>query len=153
MAQKDLIPINKRPKAEQQRIQAMAVDASRKARAKRKEMKEMMQILLSLPAIDSKAKKKLVARGFDPSQVDNMAILIDALWRRAAEGNVFALKEVRNLMGQDDGAALVKIKKKELGIKEKEFELKRQMMLGGDDDTPLSSLKIEIIRASKRVGD
>lgn len=151
MAAKDLIPFNKRPEAERKAIQAKAVEASKQARKQKKLMKECLSALLELPAIDSKAKQDMIRRGIDPKQVDNMAILVNALWRRAADGNIFALKEVRNIIGQDDSSAMVRIKRQELKLREQELELKKQMMLGDDDDE-LSPLKIEIVRATKRVG-
>ena len=122
MAKKDLIPLNKRPPEERAAIQRKATERSKEVRAQRREMKEAMKMLLELPAIDSKTKRDLIRKGFDPKTISNMDILIHSLWRQAANGNVYALKEVRNLIGQDDSARITK-------IKEEEWELKKQLLL------------------------
>ena len=112
------------------------------ARRKKKMMKDAMQLLLDLPANDSRAKLELIKRGVPKEEITNLDILVNSLWKKAAEGDVAALREVRNLIGQDDGSRMLDIKEREFALKEK--------MFGLDDDEDASSLKIEIVRASKK---
>ena len=98
MAQKDLIPLNKRSKAEQKRIQSMGGKASGAARRRRKTMREALELIASDKAPES-VIKKLKRKGFDPETNDDaMAI---AMVIEATKGNTAAFGAIARVRGED----------------------------------------------------
>lgn len=74
--------------------------ASGEARRKRKALRDSMNALLEMqPA--AKEFNKLIEAGFDPEEIDNSLVITLALFRTAAKGDVKAIKELRNLIGED----------------------------------------------------
>lgn len=108
MAQKDLIPLNKRTKEEQKRIASMGGKASGEARRERKALKEIMCLLLEKDVTDTKQYNKVAAMGFDFDEIDNATLLVVALFKRACLGDVSAIKEVRSLIGEDNSADVIR---------------------------------------------
>jgi hypothetical protein len=72
----------------QQAIASMGGKASVEARRKRKTIKEQMELLLSLPLKDEKARKQLENLGIDPDNVDNQMAMVIAQWRTALKGGM-----------------------------------------------------------------
>lgn len=74
--------------------------ASGESRRKRKALRDSMNMLLEMqPA--AKELNKLVEAGFDPEEVDNSLLITLALFNESKKGNVKAIKELRNLIGED----------------------------------------------------
>lgn len=96
----NLIPFNERTEAEQREIASKGGKASGEARRARKTLRENMELLLSLPVSD-KQKGKLKSLGVGNEDMDNAMLVTAALFRRAADGDVGAIKELRNLIGED----------------------------------------------------
>lgn len=77
--------------------------ASAEARKKRKTMKEQIELLLSLPLKDEKAKKQLEAMGIDTENVDNQMAMVIAQWKTALKGGmagVNAFNTLRDTVGE-----------------------------------------------------
>ena len=75
--------------------------ASAESRRKRKSLKESMNTLLSLDIKNVKDWNKVAAMGIDPGEIDNSQLVILALFNRAKTGDVFAIKELRDLIGEE----------------------------------------------------
>ena len=75
--------------------------ASAESRRKRKSLKESMNALLSLDIKNTKDWNKVAAMGIDPGEIDNSQLIILALFNRAKTGDVFAIKELRDLIGEE----------------------------------------------------
>ena len=82
--------------------------ASGKARRKRKAFKEACEMLLNLEVSSDKNKKKLLEMGIDPEDMNNMTLMLVGLFKKATMGDVGAFKEIRNMVGEDDNAEVMK---------------------------------------------
>ena len=103
MARKNdnLIPLNERTQQERKAIAAMGAKATNEIKRKRKSLRESMNTLLSLDIKNTKDWNKVAAMGIDPSEIDNSQLVILALFNRAKTGDVFAIKELRDLIGEE----------------------------------------------------
>lgn len=98
--EKNLIPNSERTPEERRRNAAKAGRASGEARRARKTLRENMELLLSLPVSD-RQKGKLKNLGIEEVDMDNRMLVTAALFQRAVAGDVSAIKELRNLVGED----------------------------------------------------
>lgn len=98
----NLIPFDKRTKTEQRRIASEGGKASGESRRKRKALKESMNTLLDLPISNARDYNKVAKTGIDIEDIDNSQLIVLALFNRAKSGDVMAIKELRNLIGEDD---------------------------------------------------
>lgn len=98
---KNLIPFDKRTEAEQRKIATDGGKASGEARRKRKSLKDSMNTLLDLPVTNAKDFNKVAKMGIDIEDIDNSQLIVLALFNRAKSGDVMAIKELRNLIGED----------------------------------------------------
>ena len=101
MAQKDLIPLNKRTKDEQKRIAKMGGEASGRARKRKKAMREYADIVLSaqLPKGSVKQLKKEMNIEVEDDDYTMRLAIMAGLAKQAAGGDVAAYKE---FMALDD---------------------------------------------------
>lgn len=74
--------------------------ASGEARRKRKALRDSMNALLEMQPT-AKEFNKLIEAGFDMEEIDNSCLVTLALFNEAKKGNVKAIKELRNLIGED----------------------------------------------------
>lgn len=79
----------------------MGSKASAEARRRRKAMRENMEFLLNLPPSNTKDFNKLAKTGFPVEEMDNSQLIVLALFNRAKEGDVAAIREIRNIIGED----------------------------------------------------
>lgn len=97
----NLIPLNERTQQERKEIAAMGAKATNEVKRKRKSLKESMNTLLSLDIKNTKDWNKVAAMGIDPGEIDNSQLIILALFNRAKTGDVYAIKELRELIGEE----------------------------------------------------
>jgi len=97
----NLIPLNERTQRERKEIAAMGAKATNEVKRKRKSLKESMNTLLSLDIKNTKDWNKVAAMGIDPGEIDNSQLIILALFNRAKTGDVYAIKELRELIGEE----------------------------------------------------
>lgn len=65
-------------------------------------MKDCMNLLLELPVTSTKDFNKLSRMGIPVEEIDNKMMLVVALFNRAVTlGDVAAVKEIRNIIGDD----------------------------------------------------
>ncbi len=91
-------------------------------------MKQVMGMLLQMPANTAADYNKLVENGLDLSELDedtvnNMLVVNTALLQKAKAGDVQAIKELRSIM-QDDHFAAEKLK-----IEKEKLKLEREKLL------------------------
>ena len=91
-------------------------------------MKQVMDMLLQMPANTAADYNKLVENGLDLSELDedtvnNMLVVNTALLQKAKAGDVQAIKELRSIM-QDDHFAAEKLK-----IEKEKLKLEREKLL------------------------
>lgn len=110
--EKNLVPLNKRTKEEQRKIQSKGGKASAEARRAQKTMKEYAEFLLSLPVHDGRKFNKMARAGVPPEGCDNKMLLVFGLMQAGQAGDVAAAKEIRDIIGenkQQDMTALDKL--------------------------------------------
>lgn len=86
--------------------------ASGAARRRKRDMKQKLKLLLSLPAADND-KSELAAMGVDPGDMDNEMVLIKSLFLGAAGGDVKAFDRIMDLLGKSTAREELALKKQE----------------------------------------
>ena len=104
MAKENLMPIEEvnsnRTREQHSADSRRAGIASGEARRKKKAMKEAINMLLSLPLKDEKAKAYLEYLGFEEEDMDNQLGLVISIYKEAvAKGNVQAANWIRDTAG------------------------------------------------------
>ena len=100
----NLIPISSTEEAREKGSKGGKASAITKR--KRKSLKESMNTLLSLDIKNTKDWNKVAAMGIDPGEIDNSQLIILALFNRAKTGDVYAIKELRDLIGEEQESNL-----------------------------------------------
>jgi hypothetical protein len=117
--EQNLKPQNKRTKSEQREIARKGGIKSGEVRRKKKALKETMQMLLDLPVSDTKVCKSMAKFGIETDEIDNNTRLMYSLLKKAFNGDVAAVKEVRSVIGEDvNGEALGKLDELLQGLKD-----------------------------------
>ena len=99
--EKNLIPYSERSENEARENGRKGGIASGESRRKRKLLKDSMNALLELQVSSTKEYNALIKMGIDIEDIDNSQLIVLALFNRAKSGDVAAIKELRNLIGED----------------------------------------------------
>lgn len=96
----NLVPMSERTKEEQRIIAIQGGKASGEARRRKKNMRECLQLLLSLDVKNPKVREQLAKLGVEDEQMTNeMAMMVSAL-NKATKGDIQAMNFVRDTSGQ-----------------------------------------------------
>lgn len=102
--EQNLMPIDevnsRRTREEHSQDSRKAGIASGEARRKRRALRDSMNMLLEMQPT-AKEFNKLVEAGFEPEEIDNSLLITFALFNQSKKGDVKAIKELRNLIGED----------------------------------------------------
>lgn len=114
MNENNLIPFSERSKEEARESGAKGGRRSGEVRRRKKSMKQVMEMLLKMPADTRADYELLVNMGIDlselePDTVDNMLVVNAALLRLAKTGDVQTIKELRSII-EDDAYLKHKVK-------------------------------------------
>lgn len=99
--EKNLIPYSKRSANEARENGRKGGIASGESRRRRKLLKDSMNALLELPVSSTKEYNALIKMGIGIEDIDNSQLIVLALFNKAKSGDVAAIKELRNLIGED----------------------------------------------------
>lgn len=102
--EQNLIPLDKRTKSEQRKIQSMGGCSSGVSRRRKKSLREAAELYLSLPVSDKRAWNRLARDGVEPEDVDNQMAIIAGLAMKAMNGDSKAAKVLFDLIGVEDDA-------------------------------------------------
>ena len=69
-------------------------------RRKRKALKEQMELLLTLPLTDERAKKQFESMGIDADNMDNQMAMVVKTYAQALKGNINAVNVIREIIGE-----------------------------------------------------
>ena len=127
--EKNLVPFDERTESEQREIASAGGKASGKARRRKKNLKQKMQLLLSLPAADND-QSELATMGVDPEDMDNEMVLVKALFIAAAAGDTRAFDRIQDVLGKS-------VAREELALKKQ--EAKRRAASGTDTENRIGS--------------
>lgn len=97
--EQNLIPLDKRTKSEQRKIQSMGGCSSGVSRRRKKSLREAAELYLSLPVSDKRAWNRLARGGVEPEDVDNQMAIISGLAMKAMKGDSKAAKVLFDLIG------------------------------------------------------
>mgnify|MGYP001623795032 FL=1 len=97
--EQNLIPLDKRTKSEQRKIQSMGGCSSGVSRRRKKSLREAAELYLSLPVSDKRAWNRLSREGVEPEDVDNQMAIIAGLAMKAMKGDSKAAKVLFDLIG------------------------------------------------------
>lgn len=70
------------------------------SRRKRKALKEQMELLLTLPLTDERAKKQFESMGIDADNMDNQMAMVVKTYAQALKGNINAVNTIREIIGE-----------------------------------------------------
>lgn len=100
MASENLIPFDKLTEEEQRKIASMGGKASGEARKRKKQIKDDINLLLSLPIKNDNMKKQLKALGIEDNEMTNQMAMTIAMWQKAIKGDVSAFNSLRDTIGE-----------------------------------------------------
>ena len=70
------------------------------SRRKRKALKEQMELLLTLPLTDERAKKQFESMGIDADNMNNQMAMVVKTYAQALKGNINAVNVIREIIGE-----------------------------------------------------
>lgn len=121
----NLKPNSERTPEERKSLAKKAGVASGAARRRKKSLKNTMKMLLDLPVSSYEDAQKLMDMGIDlQTDGNNQTLMLAALLREAADGNVKAVREIRSILGEQLETPL-EAKEKRLHAQKLEAELKQ----------------------------
>lgn len=112
MESKNLIPQSDRSPEEVREMGRKGGIASGAARRRKRDMKQKLKLLLSLPAADND-RTELADMGVDPGDMDNEMVLVKALFLAAAEGDTRAFDRIQDVLGKSVAREELALKKQE----------------------------------------
>lgn len=116
---------NRETTPEQRRANASkAGKASAEAKKARKTEREKLATLLSLPPANDDDIETLKAFGAQVEGADIYDVILVSLINKARKGDIPAIKEIRNILGTDNAANDIELRKEEAKRRDKELELK-----------------------------
>lgn len=126
--EQNLIPSSERTPSERRENARKAGKASGEARRRKKTMRQMMEILLSLPASTSKDYQLFSDLGVDLNDfkdidINNLLAINAALLKNAKNGDVSSIKELRSIIGDDDYT------KHKIKLENERLKLEKQKLL------------------------
>lgn len=127
--EKNLVPFDERSEKEARELGQKGGIASGAARRRKKNLKQKMQLLLSLPAADND-QEELAVMGVDPEDMDNEMVLVKALFLAAAEGDTRAFDRIQDVLGKS-------VAREELALKKQ--EAKRKASSGADAEEKIGN--------------
>lgn len=110
----NLIPINSRTTNEAREISSKGGKKSGESRRRKRDMRKKMQMILSLVPQNCDDYNLVSEMGVDISEIDNEMVMLAGLFNQAKSGNVQAVKEIRNIIGDDIPSAELELKEQAL---------------------------------------
>ena len=131
--EENLIPFSERTESELREMTSKGGKKSGEARRKKKSMKQVMNMLLQMPANTFDDYQLFADMGIDmnvfsETEINNLLVVNAALLAQAKTGNVKAIRELRSII--DDGSH----EKAKLKLEREKFEYMKKMQGGGDSE-------------------
>ena len=93
--------------------------ASGESRRRKKTLKQAMKLLLEQEITDTDIYNQTAAMGVAVDDLNYQSAIVAAMVMQAANGNVKAFAQIRNLIGEDTDSERLKLQKQELAQKKK----------------------------------
>lgn len=94
------------PVEEARKIQSLGGKKSGQARRRRRDLKNAMKLLLELPVSDKEVSDEILQLGVEFEEINNAMRMLVGLFKNACKGDVSAIKEVRNIIGDERKTSL-----------------------------------------------
>lgn len=117
---KNLTPKERRNNA------SKAGKASVESRKKRKTERELAMMILEAAIADEDDKRELSDFGITGEEATYYALILVQLIKKALKGDIPAIKELRNIIGTDNAAKDIELRKEEAKRRDKELEMKEK---------------------------
>ena len=150
MNDENLIPTTKRTKKEVREMTTKGGKRSGEVRRQRKTQREQLQLLLSLPLKNPKAKEQIKNLGIEDNEINNQMAMNVAMFNlilKGGKGAVQAYNSINDLIGDNEKRKLELEKAKEeiARLKLEQEKLKRELGNGSEDFEDLTPL-VELLR-------
>jgi division protein CdvB (Snf7/Vps24/ESCRT-III family) len=113
----NLVPISSRGAEEQKEFHRMGGIASGTARRRKRDLKNITKELLSLPNASDQLDEVLARAGVDIEDRDNSTAMMMSMLLAALNGDVQAAKFIRDVIGEDNDTARLKLQQREAKLK------------------------------------
>lgn len=110
----NLIPNSERTPNELREMTSKGGKKSGESRRRKRDMRKKMQMILSLVPQNCDDYNLVSEMGVDISEIDNETVMLAGLFNQAKSGNVQAVKEIRNIIGDDIPSAELELKEQAL---------------------------------------
>lgn len=110
----NLIPNSERTPNELREMTSKGGKKSGESRRRKRDMRKKMQMILSLVPQNCDDYNLVSEMGVDISEIDNETVMLAGLFNQAKSGNVQAVKEIRNIIGDDIPSAELELKEQTL---------------------------------------
>ena len=94
---------------------------SGEVRRRKKSMKSVLSAMLNADVVSDEIYNSAAEMGVDVMEMTYQAAIIAALIKKAASGDVAAVREIRSIIGEDNDTERVKLQKKQLAMQEKKL--------------------------------
>ena len=148
MNDENLIPTTKRTKKEVREMTTKGGKRIGEVRRQRKTQREQLELLMSLPLKNAKAKEQIKNLGIEDTEINNQMAMNVAMFNlilKGGKGAVQAYNSINDLIGDNEKRKLELEKAKEeiARLKLEQEKLKRELGNGSEDFedlTPLAEL-------------
>ncbi len=117
--EKNLKPIVHLSSEEAKRRGSAGGKKSVESRRRKKSMKSVLTDMLSSDVVSDEIYNAAAEMGVNVMDMTYQAAILAALIKKAASGDVAAVREIRSIIGEDNDAERLRLAKKELALKEK----------------------------------
>ena len=150
MNDQNLIPTTKRTKKEVREMTTKGGKRSGEVRRQRKTQREQLELLMSLPLKNIKAKEQIKNLGIEDAEINNQMAMNVAMFNlilKGGKGAVQAYNSINDLIGDNEKRKLELEKAKEeiARLKLEQEKLKRELGNGSEDFEDLTPL-VELLR-------
>ena len=150
MNDQNLIPTTKRTKKEVREMTIKGGKRSGEVRRQRKTQREQLELLMSLPLKNPKAKEQIKNLGIEDAEINNQMAMNVAMFNlilKGGKGSVQAYNSINDLIGENAKKELELEKAREeiARLKLEQEKLKRELGNGSEDFEDLTPL-VELLR-------
>ena len=153
MNDQNLIPTTKRTKKEVREMTTKGGKRSGEVRKQRRTQREQLELLMSLPLKNPKAKEQIKNLGIEDTEINNQMAMNVAMFNlilKGGKGAVQAYNSINDLIGDNEKRKLELEKAKEeiARLKLEQEKLKRELGNGSEDFEDLTPL-VDLLKGDK----
>lgn len=157
MNEQNLIPTTRRTKKEVREMTIKGGKRSGEVRRQRKTQREQLELLMSLPLKNPKAKEQIKNLGIEDAEINNQMAMNVAMFNlilKGGKGAVQAYNSINDLIGENAKKELELEKAREeiARLKLEQEKLKRELGNGSEDFEDLTPL-VDLLKGDNNADD